>query len=175
MNYKLIISILGGVAYLILFASFFVRRKYVTLNAGKLLLKLPGNVSAKDIVIFIFAAAMIAAILLRNFALYLDVMFVAIALLAEEIAIRDLMVSNNAGVYEKKILFGTYSFFYDEIEMFPTLAYEDDPETTNVDKRFLKVILKNGKQVDFGFNDENLRNQVVQTVLSVEPRLKPEN
>lgn len=175
MNYKLLISILGGAAYIILLASFFIRRKFVILNAGKLLLKLPGNVSLKDIVILIFAAAMIAAISIRNFAIYLDVMFVCVALLAEEIAIREMMVSNNAGVYEKKILYSSYSIFYDEMEMLPTLAYENDEETTGVDKRFLKVILKNGKQVEFGFSDEELRNNVVQTILSVEPRLKPEN
>lgn len=175
MNYKLLISILGGAAYIILLASFFIRRKFVILNAGKLLLKLPGNVSLKDIVILIFAAAMIATIAIRNFAIYLDVMFVCVALLAEEIAIREMMVSNNAGVYEKKILYSSYSIFYDEMEMLPTLAYENDEETTGVDKRFLKVILKNGKQVEFGFSDEELRNNVVQTILSVEPRLKPEN
>lgn len=175
MNYKLLISILGGAAYIILLASFFIRRKFVILNAGKLLLKLPGNVSLKDIVILIFAAAMITAISIRNFAIYLDVMFVCVALLAEEIAIREMMVSNNAGVYEKKILYSSYSIFYDEMEILPTLAYENDEETTGVDKRFLKVILKNGKQVEFGFSDEELRNNVVQTILSVEPRLKPEN
>lgn len=175
MNYKLLISILGGAAYIILLASFFVRRKFVVLNAGKLLLKLPGNVSVKDIVILVFAAAMIAVIALRSFELYFDVMFVCVALLAEEIAIREMMVSNNAGVYEKKILYSSYSIFYDEIEMLPTLAYENDEDTTGVDKRFLKVILKNGKQVEFGFSDEETRNKVVQTILSAEPRLKPEN
>ena len=59
--------------------------------------------------------------------------------------------------------------------MLPTLAYENDEDTTGVDKRFLKVILKNGKQVEFGFSDEETRNKVVQTLLSAEPRLKPEN
>jgi len=175
MEYKFLISIVGGIAYLGLLASFFVRRKFVVLNAGKLLLKLPGNVSAKDFVIMIFAAAMIGAICLRNFALYLDVMFVLVALIAGEIAVRDLMISNNAGVYEKKILYGTYSYFYDEIELFPTLSYEDDDETTGVDKRFLKAVLKNGKQVDFGFPTEELRNQAVQAILSVAPELKAEN
>lgn len=175
MEYKFLISIIGGIAYLAVLASFFVRRKFVVSNAGKLLLKLPGNVSAKDYGIIIFAAAMIGAICLRNFALYLDVMFVLIAIIAGEIAVRDLMVSNNAGVYEKKILYGTYSYFYDEIELFPTLSYEDDDETTGVDKRFLKAVLKNGKQVDFGFPTEELRNQAVQAILSVAPQLKAEN
>ncbi len=175
MEYKFLISIVGGIAYLGLLASFFVRRKFVVLNAGKLLLKLPGNVSAKDFAIMIFAAAMIGAICFRNFALYLDAMFVLVALIAGEIAVRDLMISNNAGVYEKKILYGTYSYFYDEIELFPTLSYEDDEETTGVDKRFLKAVLKNGKQVDFGFPTEELRNQVVQAILSVAPELKAEN
>lgn len=175
MEYKFLISIVGGIAYLGLLASFFMRRKFVVLNAGKLLLKLPGSVCAKDFCIMIFAAAMIGAICLRNFALYLDVMFVLIALIAGEIAVRDLMISNNAGVYEKKILYGTYSYFYDEIELFPTLSYEDDDETNGVDKRFLKAVLKNGKQIDFGFPTEELRNQVVQTILSVAPELKAEN
>lgn len=175
MNYKLLILILGGALYAALLVSFFVRRKFVALNAGKLLLKLPGNVPLKDIMILIVAAAMIAAIALRNFDLYIDAIFAAAALLAEEIAIREMMVSNNAGVYEKKILYGSYSIFYDEIEMFPTLAYENDADTTGVDKRFLKAILKNGKQVEFGFADEDTRNKVVKTILLAEPRLKPEN
>lgn len=175
MNYKLLISILGGIAYIILLASFFVRRKFVILNAGKLLLKLPGNVSAKDIAILVFTAAMIAAINIRNFEFYFNIIFVAVALLAEEIAIREMMISNNAGIYEKKILYSVYSVFYDEIEMFPTLAYENDEDTTGVDKRFLKIILKSGKQIELGFSDEETRNKAVQTILSVEPNLKSEN
>ena len=75
MNYTLLISIFGGAAYIILLASFFIRRKFVVLNAGKLLFKLPGNVSVKNIVILIFAAAIIAAIAIRNFQIYLEIMF----------------------------------------------------------------------------------------------------
>lgn len=175
MNYRIIISIAGGVFYLALLASFFIRKKNVFSSAGKLLVKLPGNVSVKDIVIFVFAAAMIFAVSIRSFAFYFNILFVLVALLAEEIAIKELLISKNAGVYEKKLLYGIYSFFYDEIEMFPTLAYEDDEETTEVDKRFLKVLLKDGKQIVLGFNNEEIRNKTVETILSIEPRLKPDN
>ncbi|MBQ0050950.1 MAG: hypothetical protein KBT11_02670 [Treponema sp.] len=172
MSIKLIISIFGGVIYFGLIGSIFLRSKFVALNAGKQLMKLPGEVSLKSIVIFVVAAALIAIVPLRNFAPYLNVIFVAAALIATEMAAREMMVSKNAGVYEKKILYGAYSYFYDEIELLPTLAWEDDPETTQVDKRFLKIILKNGTQVEFGFETEEMRNQAVQLMIQQAPRLK---
>lgn len=173
MNIKMIIAITGLVFYAALFVSYFVRRKFVTLNAGDLLLKLPGNVPLKDIVIFIVCLAMIVIVPFRNFAFYLNVVFILVALIAEEMAVRDLMIANNAGVYSKKVLYGTYSIFFEEIELLPTIAYEDDPETTQVDKRWLKIILKNGNQIEFGFETAEERNKVVEVILQQEPRLKP--
>lgn len=88
-------------------------------------------------------------------------------------AVNETANSKLNGVYSNMIISQSQAIKYDDIESLPTLAYENDEETTMVDFASLEILLKDGRKTQLVFADETERAQVVQTILSVCKRLKP--
>nr|MCR5171769.1 hypothetical protein [Treponema sp.] len=99
--------------------------------------------------------------------------FLGVALIAANMAVNETANSKLNGVYSNMIISQSQAIKYDDIESLPTLAYENDEETTMVDFASLEILLKDGRKTQLVFADETERAQVVQTILSVCKRLKP--
>lgn len=172
----LIIVATAALMYVWILATIPFRAKKALSDTGKLLLPLKNGMPLKVIFLFILAALIIAVIPMRNFALYLQVIFALAALVASRMGAQEAAGIGRAGIYENTIIFGTYVVPFDDILAIPTLAYEDDPDTVNVDKTTIEIIRKStAATVILIFDDEEKRNEAVQVILKIRPDLKQEN
>lgn len=161
------------VAYIAVLVSVPVRRKRILAQAGACLLPLKVRSSKKWVLIAVVAFLIMALVPLRNFGLLLNAVILAAAVLGAEIAAREGAGCGHAGIYENMLISGTSAVRYTDIAALPTLAYEDDPDTTQVDKTALRVLLEDGSEQLVLFTDEAERAQAVALILECEPRLKP--
>lgn len=179
MNEKTITIIIVAVAaaiYFAILASIPFRAKKALADTGKLLLPMKNGMPLKVICIFLLAALIIAVIPMRHFAFYLQVIFALAALVAARMGAQEAAGIGHAGIYENTIISGTYVVPFDDILAIPTLAYEDDPETVNVDKKTIEIIRKStAATVILIFDDEEKRSEAVKTILKIRPDLKQEN
>ena len=72
------------------------------------------------------------------------------------------------------IISDTTALKYDDILSLPTLSYENQEETVNVDFRLLEVLLKNGSKITLVFPDQQVRTEALEVILKQCPRLKQE-
>lgn len=174
MDQKTLTFIITGIAaavYIVQLVSIPFRTKKLLAVSGKVLMALPNAVPFRLIAIFAVCALLIFIVPLRNFALYIQVVFLIASLLGEKIAVQEASGLAHAGVYENMVIFGANAILFSDIESLPTLSYENDPETVGVDKTSIRVILKNGSEVLLSFNDESLRSEVVKLIVAQEKRL----
>lgn len=172
----ILIVALGAAAYLGILLSIPFRTKKAMADAGKMLLPLKNGIPFKVVCLFLLAALIIAVIPMRNFAFYLQVVFALVALMAARMGAQEAARIGHAGIYENTIISGTYVVRFDDILAIPTLAYEDDPDTVNVDKTTIEIIRKTDAQtVLLLFDSEEKRQEAVQTILKIRPDLKQEN
>lgn len=175
----MITYIIVGIASLALIAIMATiphKRKQILQKAGNLICPLQNGVSYKVVALFILSILILIVIPMRNFALYIQVVFAAVAVFAGRMAAQEAIGLGKAGVYENLIISGTYVVPFDEILSLPTLAYEDDPETHGVDKTTLEIIReKDASSVLLIFESEEKRQEAVQAILKIRPELKVEN
>ena len=164
------VGLLGYAAILI---SIPFRTKKLRENVGTQYLALKQTSSAKWILIAVFAAAIICVLPLRDMGLFVDAVLVGTALIATEIAAREGANRGLAGVYKDAIVVGTQTVYFVSIESLPTLAYENDPDSTGSYKTTLTIIQRNGNESTLIFADEEDRANAVQTILDLVPRLRP--
>lgn len=169
---SIVMAAAGAAVYAGILISIPLRAKKLMHGCGEKILDIPTEPStARHILIFIICALLIAVIPLRNFASYLNIIFIGTALFGTEITAREAILSRKNGIYANKIISGTYAIDYEQIEALPTLAYEDDPETTNVDRSALQIILKSGARLQLTFTTKELREDAVKAILSIRPEL----
>ncbi len=175
MNEKLILMAVAACIYLVILISIPFRRRKVSEQAGKLVMPLRVVSSRRWIMIAIFAALLIGLVPLRLEALglFVSVVLQACALIGMELAARDAVVQKQAGIYEHMLIASTHTILWSDILGLPTLSYEDDEETTMVDKRVLQLVTQDGSNIDIIFYDEKERQAAVEKILEVAPELKP--
>ncbi len=168
---KLILTIIsyGVFAFLLVRIPFI--KKRVKSECGELKMQLKSDFPLRSWLIFVVSAALIAAVASRNFALYLCVVFDITALIAAYIGSNEIVNSGLNGIFENMIISDTTAIKYDDILSLPTVAYEKDKETTQVDFRLLEVIPKKGAKITLVFPDENIRNEALKIILEQCPRL----
>ena len=149
------------------------RRKNISVRAGACLLPLKASASKKWIAIAVTGFILLLVVPLRNYGWFVNIVLLATALLATEIAAREAGGCGKAGIYQNMLISGTNAILWSDILSLPTLAYENDPETTQVDFKILRVILKDGRENQILFENEEERNKAVEEILRLEPRLKP--
>lgn len=164
------ISLIGYIAILI---SIPYRRKKIFSQAGSLFMSLKTASSKKWIGIAVLSFILILVVPLRNYSWFVNIILLATALVAAEIAAREAAGCGKAGIYENMLISGTDSVLWNDVYSLPTLAYENDEETTQVDFKTLRVILNNGKENLILFSSEEERNQAVDLILKLAPKLKP--
>ena len=160
------------VAYLAIMISIPLRTKKVRQNAGTLQAPLKNATSAKWVLIAVFSLAVIVIIPFRDMGLFVNVILFFTALIAAELAAREAANRGIAGVYKDAIVLGSQTVYFMNIEALPTLAYEDDPDSTGDYKTTLSIILRNGSETTLVFADKADRATAVQTILQLVPRLR---
>jgi len=161
------------VGYLVILGSIPLRTKKLQKNAGERCLVLKNTSSAKWILIALIAAVIIGILPFRDMGLFVDAVMLGVALIATEIAAREAANRGMAGVYTKAIVAGGQTVYFMNIESLPTLAYENDPDSDGNYKTSLNIIQRNGNETTLVFYDEEDRENAVQTILELVPRLKP--
>ena len=169
----LIMTVACAAVYVFMVASIPLKIKKLKKESGELLLKLSGGSARKAIGVLVFGALLIAVVPLRSFPVYLSAVFLGAALIAANMAVNETANSRLNGVYSNMIISQSQAIKYDDIESLPTLAYENDEDTTMVDFTSLEILLKDGRKTQLVFADETERSQAVDAVLSVCKRLKP--
>lgn len=165
----LALALLG---YIVILCTIPHRRKKILREAGKLILPLNVKSSKKWIAIAFFAFILILVVPLRNYGWFVNIILLATAIVATEIAAREAGGSGKAGIYEKMLVSGTTSLLWDNIYSLPTLAYENDEETTQVDFKSLRLLLNNGQESLILFSSEDERKKALETILNLAPHLK---
>ncbi|MCR4823650.1 MAG: hypothetical protein K5873_12355 [Treponema sp.] len=167
-------SMLGAalLAYIGILASIPYRRKKIIKQAGNCLMPLKKASSKKWIAIAVMAFILILIVPLRNFGWMVNIVLLGAALFASELAAREAGGAGKAGIYEHMLISGTEALLWSDILSLPTLAYEDDPETTQVDFTTLRVITNKGSELVIMFDSEEERKAAVQLILKIEARLK---
>ena len=163
----------GLICYAAILISIPLRTKKLRQNAGTQYLPLKQTSSAKWIAIALFGAAIICVLPFRDMGLFVNAILIGTALIATEIAAREGANRGMAGVYKDAIVLGTQIIYFVNIEALPTLAYENDPENTGNYKTTLSVVQRNGNETTLIFADEEDREKAVETILDLDPRLRP--
>lgn len=168
-------SMLGSalLAYIGILASISFRRKKVFSQAGKCLLPLKVASSKKWVAIAVAAFILILVVPLRNYGWAINLILLGTALVATEIAAREAAGCGKAGIYENMLISGTAAILWSDVYSLPTLSYENDPETTQVDFKTLRVLSNSGAEQLILFESEEERAKAVALILELVPRLKP--
>ena len=175
MNTKTTVILIAVAAYIV-FAALIIsipfRIKKLKAECGELKMKLRSEFPLRSFLIFLICSLLIGVIPLRSFELYISVIFVLTALLATYIASNQVVNSGMNGVFENMIISDTTALKYDDILSLPTLSYENQEETSQVDFRLIEVLKKDGSKVTFAFPDEATRTQALNIILEQAPQLK---
>lgn len=169
MNYSIVIC---GSAYILsalLIALSPVKEKKAKESAGKAILELNRSSSKSFIAVYIISIVIITLILLKSFGLAIDAILCGCAVLAINLISRDRISRKMAGVYENALIFDGKTIFLSDILSLPTLAYEEDKDISS-----LKMVTKQEGELFLTFTSSEERNNVVETLLSLNPALKPE-
>ncbi|MCR5724129.1 MAG: hypothetical protein K6G80_03490 [Treponema sp.] len=159
--------------YIAVLVSIPVRRRRTLAAAGACLMPLSAPSSKKWVAIAVVAGLVLLAVPLRNYGLVVSAVLLAAAVLGAEIAAREAAGSGRAGIYENMLILGTSAIRWSDIASLPTLSYEDDPDTTQVDKTTLRVLLEDGSEQLVLFSDEEERRRAVEKILERAPELRP--
>ena len=149
------------------------RRKKIFAQAGSCLKPLKVASSKKWIAIAAAGFILILVVPLRNYSWFVNIVLFGAALFATEIAAREASGCGKAGIYENMLVSGTNALLWSDILSLPTLAYENDPETTQVDFKTLRVITNKGTEIQILFSSEEERKAAVEKILELAPNLKP--
>lgn len=161
------------VAYTVILCTIPHRRKKIISQAGECVMKLNVPSSKKWVGIAVAAFILILVVPLRNFSWFVNIILLSTAVFASELSAREAAGCGKTGIYKNMLISGTSAILWKDILSLPTLAYENDSETTQVDFKTLRVISKNGTEQTIIFSSEEERKQAVQTILTLAPKLKP--
>ena len=160
------------VGYIAILCTIPFRRKRIFSNSGELVMPLKAKSSKKWVAIAVMSFILILIVPLRNYGWFVNIVLLGVALVASEIAAREAAGVGKAGIYKNMLVSGTAAFLWSDIYSLPTLAYENDPETTQVDFKTLRMITKNGSEQLILFESEEERAKAVETILALAPQLK---
>lgn len=157
--------------YLVTIISVIPRRNNLIAEVGALRMKFfePKTVGLRAIAIFLFAAAIIIVMTFRDFGLFVNAIICLCGILAANMAATELSMSGMAGIYDNFIINNNQKIKIAEITSLPTLEYENDEETTNVDFRTLRVILNDKTEKLLIFKDEAERKTALAILFELLP------
>lgn len=167
-------SIAGWCVFAGMLISIPFRTKKLKSECGQLKMPLKSDFPLRSFLTFAICGLLLGVIPFRTFAPYISGIFILTALLGTAIASKQVVNSGLNGIFEKMIISDTTALKYDDILSLPTLSYENQEETVNVDFRLLEVLLKNGSKITLVFPDQQVRTEALEVILKQCPRLKQE-
>jgi hypothetical protein len=173
MTEKIIIAAISYAVYIAIWISIPIRSKKMMADSGAKVMDLKVASSKRWILIMAVCAVIIGLIFIRNLGTFMNVIVCLCALLAAWMSANAGSSYKYDGVYENMIVAGSNHIRYDNIDMLPTLSYENDPETIGVSKITLKVSVKKGSDMTLLFFDQEERDAAVAKILELVTRLKP--
>ncbi len=167
----LILAAIAGIVFIALIACIPLKIKRIKAECGALKMKLKSDFPMRSILIFVVSGALIGIVPLRDFPAYISVIFLLTALIGASIAAKEVANSGMNGVFENMIISDTTAIKYDDILSLPTVSYERQEDTSQVDFRLLEVLPKKGAKITLVFPDETVRNKALDIILEQCPRL----
>lgn len=168
-----VLSCVAGVVFVAQIVLIPFRKRRLARSAGRLVMPLENTSPAHVCAAFVLCAAIVALTPFRDFSPLVRAVLLLCALFGERFAANEALALGRAGVYENAIVSGTNAVFFDDIFSLPTLAYEDDPDTTMVDRQTLQIMKKNKSTVTLVFGSEKTRAEALAAVLGLRPALDP--
>ena len=166
-----ILAAVAAVVYVGILCWIPFRIKHLKNECGEKLMELKADFPFRSVAIFVVCGALIGVVPVRNFAPYLAAVFLATALIGEWMAAKQAANSGINGIFENMIISDTTAIRYDEILSLPTVAYENDEDTDQVDFTVLEVLPEHGAKIYLLFPDEEVRNKALKVILQQCPRL----
>ena len=169
-NLSVIIRFIALALILVIAATIPFKKKKLQKELGECRLPLTRKNSILFIAVILFAPLLIILQWLRDFAPYIDIILSAGAVLAVKAVISEHLYNTTAGVYNEYLVVDGRKLPKKEIVSFPTLAWENNPDSTEEDnpaltdpqyKRALKIVTENNGVIFVGFENEEERNAAV--------------
>lgn len=175
MNFVLLFQLIASLAILILVILFPFRKKAFQKKLGKKLFAIKNRTHKIFIIgIILLSPFLIFIQFFREFQLYIHVVLSLTSVLAIEIALRDMLISKNNGVFENALLVDSRCIWKKDFCALPTLSYEnfdemDTEESLNIDAKevamkTLKIVTHSSGEIFISFYDKDERAEVVSII-----------
>lgn len=167
----LIIRIVALIAMALIALTMPLRKKRLSKKIGECKLQLSRKKSMLFIAVFCFAPLMILLQWIRDFEPYIHIILSCVAVFAVELAVRERVLDSLSGVYDSFLIVDGRIIEKSDIENFPTLEYENAPETYDensesyIDPQYrkaLKIVSKKSGVFFVGFENDDERNKSVE-------------
>lgn len=173
MNANAILRYVAYAAYIILIATWPLRKKKIVSDLGNCVLATSRKTNALFIVVIVCAPLLIVLTRFRDFGLTINAVLAVSALLAAEVSIRDRIFASISGVYQNGIVVDGRYLPYDQIKALPTLGYDEEAEAEQNElyERALKIVTEKSGVVYVGFASKEEKDAAIVAILEQEPRL----
>lgn len=138
-----------------------IRRKKLEASLGTCLLELTRKTARVFWIAVVLIPLFIAALWLRTFDMYVEVILCATAVLAAVIVTRERNYGMLSGVWDNALIVDGRLLKKENIASFPTFGYEVDEDQEPQDeiyRRALKVVTEDSGIIYVGFADEEEKN-----------------
>ena len=167
-GYSKLFCILGIIAYILLLIILPKKIKNNLIpQAGKFLESVKAKDSKSFIAVLIAAPILLCLLFFRELGAVIDFVIFACSIIGVYMVFNEHLLKKASGIYENAIIADGKFVKYDDIEIFPTLEWEES--YTNE----LKVIKKDGTEFSIFFADEQERAKGVKKILELCKRLAP--
>lgn len=140
-----------------IFATMNIRRKKIEASLGTCLLELTRKTAGVFWIAVVLIPLFIAALWLRTFDMYVEVILCATAVLAAVIVTRERNYNMLSGVWDNALIVDGRYLKRENIASFPTFGYEEDDDAEQLDeiyRRSLKIVTEDSGIIYVGFANE---------------------
>lgn len=157
--------------YVLLIVSIPLRKKYALKKAGSCIIAVKKRKDAAGLGVLICCPVLIATLLLRNLAPYMNVVIGVVALTAAELTVRELSYASISGLYENGIIGSGRYISFDDIISLPLLQLPKN-ERIKYNGAILQLATKKHGIVQITFADETECVRITTELLKMQKRLK---
>lgn len=148
-------------ASVFIFATMNIRRKKIEASLGTCQLELTRKTAGVFWIAAVLIPLFIAALWLRTFDMYVEVILCATAVLAAVIVTRERNYNMLSGVWDNALIVDGRFLKKENIASFPTFGYEEDEDAEQMDeiyRRSLKIVTEDSGIIYVGFANEDEKN-----------------
>lgn len=169
---SLILTFAAVLAYIVQICLVPFKTKKIMAQIGSLFMPLDNGTKTRVILLFVVSALVIAVVPFRNFAVWISAVLLLCGLFGENFAVKEACGLGKAGIYENGIISGNICIFFEEIYSFPTFAYEDKPDTYEVDWQTIQIMKNDNSSAVLVFDSKEKRQAAVAKILELHPEFK---